>query len=201
MKPRDSLDWYPTPAWGTRALIEHVFWPLGLFNADHEVWEPACGSLDMAKPLNEYYDCVHASDIDPRGDERGNFGETINFLADNSAGVDSKDWVITNPPFNLFMEFFEQAMKVSRRGVALLAPLTVIEGRGRYEKIYKPYAGRYCIAPFVEGLPIIKNIVRKDATTARAYAWLIVTHGNIDLPPLLHIPPCRRALEKDSDYD
>ena len=196
----DSTDFFPTPAWGTRALIEHVFKPLGPYDPNDEVWESACGALDMAGPLNEYYKDVYASDIEPRGDPYGHFGDHANFLTSSTEGIDWKDWIITNPPFNLFLPFFHQAIDLSKKGTALLMPLTVIEVLGRYEKIYKPYVGRYCVAPFVERLPIVKNTVRKDATTARAYAWLVVVHSG-ELPPLLHIPPCRKQLERDSDYE
>ena len=198
-EPSDSTDWFPTPAWGTRALIEHVMKPLWLFNPEHKVWEPACGALDMVAPLFEYYRSVRASDIEPRGDSRGNIGDKYDFL---SAPINGwHDWIITNPPFNLFMEFFEHGMKEAKYGVALLAPLTVIETLDRYRLIYKPYEGRYCVAPFVERLPIIKNTVREDATTARAYAWLVVAKQQSGLPPLRHIPPCRKQLERDHDYD
>lgn len=195
----DSTDFFPSPAWGTRALIEHVMRPLWLFNPDHTVWEPACGALDMVHPLEEQYKSVKATDIEPRGDARGNIGDHFDYLS--GCGVNTCDWVITNPPFNRLMEFIERGLDDAKYGVAFLVPLTVIEGLGRYEKIYKPYEGRYCVAPFVERLPIIKNTVRKDATTARAYAWLVVAKQQSGLPPLRHIPPCRKQLERDHDYD
>ena len=195
----DSTDFFATPPWGTRALIEHVMRPLWLFNPDHTVWEPACGALDMVHPLEEQYKNVKATDIEPRGDARGDIGDWFDYMG--GCGYDTCDWVITNPPFNLLMEFFERGLEDAKYGVALLVPLTVIEGLGRYEKIYKPYEGRYCVAPFVERLPIIKNTVRKDATTARAYAWLVVAKQQSGLPPLKHIPPCRKQLERDRDYD
>lgn len=196
----DSKEFFPSPPLSSRALIEHVFKPLGLYDRQNLIWEPACGALDMVYGLSGYYPGIQASDIEPRGDARGNFGAQMDFL--NTADEESPpaDWIITNPPFNLFMQFFERGMQASKIGIAMLVPLTIAEGIGRYEKIFQPHKGRFCVAPFVERLPIIKNTVRKDATTARAYCWLVVTH-NIGLPPMLHIPPCRKQLEKDADYD
>lgn len=199
-EPANSTDFFPTPPWGTRALIEHVLKPLGLFDASHEIWEPACGALDMARPLREYYLNVRASDIEPRGDPHGNFGEQFDFLDTAQYYSWFHDWTITNPPFNRFMDFFSVSAIFATSGIALLAPLTVLEGVDRYKKIYKEYEGRYCVAPFVERLPIVKNMVRKDATTARAYAWLVISLDR-EVPPLMHIPPCRKELERDSDYD
>ena len=199
-EPANSTDFFPTPPWGARALIEHVMRPLWLYNPEHEVWEPACGSLHMARPLSEYYTNIRASDIEPRGDPSGNFIERRDFINHQRTARDCVDWIITNPPINLFMEFFTASEFYAKRGIAMLAPLTIIEGLGRYEKIYKPYDGRYCVAPFVERLPIIKNRVSRTATTAQVYAWPVVSLDR-EIPPLRHIPPCRKELEKDSDYD
>lgn len=196
----DSKEFFPTPAWGTRALIEHVFKPLRLYDERNEVREPACGAGHMVKVLDEYYDDrnVYASDIEHRGWSAESEFLTGDFITNWDRY--HLDWIITNPPFNLFMPFFECGMKASKIGIAMLVPLTIAEGVGRYKKIFEPHKGRFCVAPFVERLPILKNTVRKDATTARAYCWLVATH-NIGLPPMLHIPPCRKQLEKDSDYD
>ncbi|MEQ1888083.1 MAG: SAM-dependent methyltransferase [Alphaproteobacteria bacterium] len=202
-EPADSTDFFPTPPWGTRALIEHVMKPLFLFNRNHKVWEPACGTLDMVRPLQEYYAGVRATDIDARGDTSGNIKDEFDFANGVTCNANKNnccDWVITNLPFNLFMDFFISSLGAARHGLALLAPLTVIEGSGRYEEIFKPYAGKFCVAPFVERLPIVKNTVRRDATTARAYAWLVVAKQSGGIPPLLHIPPCRKQLERDEDY-
>ena len=200
-EPKDSADFFPTPAWATRALIEHVFKPLNLYNPGNAVWEPACGALNMVHALTEYYNDVTATDIDPRRDAWGDIGRRADFFTTlpPTERLDDCKWVITNPPFNLFIPFFEYAMIAAIRGVAMFVPLTALEGKMRYEKIFKRYAGNFCVAPFVERVPIIKNHVRRDATTARAYAWLVVTE-NAPLPPLLHIPPCRKQLERDADY-
>ena len=207
----DSTDFFPTPLWATRALIERVMKPLGLYNSEHDVWEPACGQGHMLLGLQDYYPNIKYSDIANPGKafiygdtshkswESGHEFEGRSFF-DPYFDAAQSDWIITNPPFNLFQQFFDRAMALGKVGVAFFVPLTALEGKMRYEKIFKRYAGKFCVAPFVERVPIVKNEVRKDATTARAYAWLIVIH-NISLPPLHHIPPCRKQLERDEDYD
>ena len=199
-EPKDSADFFPTPAWATRALIEHVFKPLNLYNPGNAVWEPACGAGHMVRPLLEYYEQVLATDISPQC--QNSF--TNDFLGPHelTSAWFHGEWVITNPPFNLFQQFFDRAMALAKVGVAFFAPLTIIETIDRYDKIYRPFAGKFCIAPFVERVPIIKNTVRKDAKTSRAYAWLIVMKNpTCALPPLHHIPPCRKQLERDEDYE
>src|SRR6185312_13067495 len=65
VEPGNSLDFFPTPPWATRALFEHVFVHLG--RKGHcqyqRAWEPACGKGHMAEPLTEYFREVHATDI------------------------------------------------------------------------------------------------------------------------------------------
>lgn len=203
-EPATSTDFFPTPAWGTRGLMEHVMKPLKLYDKTHKVWEPACGAMHMTRALSEYYRhrSVYSSDLEPRADPTGYYcGDTLDFLDYSIEPMIGCDWVITNPPFNKFIQFFERAMAAADVGVALLAPLTIIETKARYKSIYEPYKARFCIAPFVERLPIIKNRVNKEAGTARAYCWLIVMNQRRHkLPPLLHIPPCRDELEKEGDY-
>src|SRR5215475_14443806 len=88
----DSLDDFPTPPWATRALLEHVIEDCGPFR-QMTCLEPACGAGHMAKPLEEYFGKVQASDIYAYG-----YGKVADFLA-APIQAGSVDWVITNPPF------------------------------------------------------------------------------------------------------
>ena len=200
-EPKDSLDFFGTNPWATRALIEHVMEPLGLFDAHDRVWEPACGQGHMVRALREYYGTsVKASDIH---DYMGNTVSPIKgfFVSDflSDAAHEQVDWVITNPPFNLLQPFIDRALEVSRKGVAIFGPLTMLETVGRYESIFRPYEGRFTIAPFVERCPTNKGAPKKNATTASAYAWLLICHDRA-MRPLIHIPPCRKRLELNGDY-
>src|SRR5262245_14564477 len=95
-EPADSLDYFPTPPWATRALVEHVFPALGIRPSDlagMDALEPACGEGHMAEPLAEYFGRVIATDLHDYG-----YGEApVDFL-DESTKLDA-DWIITNPPF------------------------------------------------------------------------------------------------------
>jgi len=62
-EPHDSLEDFPTPAWGTRALLEHVLLPKFGSMEEKSVLEPACGRGYMAEVLEEYFDRVHALDV------------------------------------------------------------------------------------------------------------------------------------------
>jgi hypothetical protein len=49
LEQRDSLDYFPTPPWATRALVERVLPHLGVGLARmNTVWECACGEGHMS---------------------------------------------------------------------------------------------------------------------------------------------------------
>lgn len=192
----DSLDWFGTPAWATRALCTHV-----LSNPiRNSVWEPACGDGSMVRPLREHFARVVASDVHDYGwDHR-----LHDFLQPYvPAGTGDIDFVITNPPYKLCEQFVDRALSVANVGVAMFVRSVFIEGRGRYERLFSrtPPA---IMAQFCERVPLNRGAPKKDATTATAYCWLVWLRSNApDLTQtrLVWIPPCRAYLERDSDYE
>lgn len=194
--PADDLDFFPTPGWGTRALCEHL---VDLTGAT--VWEPACGRGHMSRVLAEYAGNVVASDIEDRG-----HGQVFDFLTLEGLGLGAPpfghvDWVVTNPPFSELHRFLIAALSVAKRGVAMLGRLQMLEGVERWQSVYQPYDGQLTVAPFVERLPMEEGCVAPDTSTATAYAWLILDKAQRRPSPLVHIPPCRKRLERQTDYD
>lgn len=190
---KDSLDDFPTPPWATRALMEHVI-EQGGYTDGMNCLEPACGAGHMAKVLGEYFGKVTASDVHPYG-----YGDIADFLK-TLYPAGEYDWVITNPPFRLAEEFIERALPIARRGVAILARTVFIESIGRYERIFQPNAPSK-VAQFSERVPMVKGRLDRKASTATGYAWMIWEKGFYDRTQLVWVPPCRRDLERDQDYD
>lgn len=192
VEPPDSLDDFPTPPWATRALVEHVIRavedPGGL-----TALEPACGRGHMSQALDEYFGTVESSDIHDYG-----FSQTADFLKPLHAGR-SFDWVITNPPFRLAENFIERARPIARSGIAMLVRTVFLESVGRYERLFKGFPPAV-VAQFSERVPMVKGRVDKKASTATGYAWIVWKAGHGNGPSLSWIPPCRKALELDSDY-
>lgn len=189
----DSRDDFPTPPWATRALVNHVLKELGPFEYQ-SVLEPACGAGYMARPLAESFGEVLASDIHPYG-----FGSVRDYLA-VPYEANAVDWVITNPPFRLAEEFVIRSLFVARRGVAILARTVFIESVGRYRNLFLRHPP-WRFAQFTERVPMVKGRVDRKATTATGYAWLVWSKQiETTDPALVWIPPCRKALEGDSDY-
>lgn len=196
VEPRDSLDFFPTPPWAVRALCEYIIDPIYLpYSSDLTVLEPACGAGDMARGLRDYFDRVTCSDVEPRG-----VGERRDFLLERYQ-PDEFNWVITNPPFNLAEEFVSEGLRVGSHGVAILARTTFAESVGRYERLFKvtPPA---IVAQFCERVPMVKGRLDATASTATGYAWFVWRRrGRREETLFRWLPPCRKRLERASDYE
>lgn len=188
----DSLDDFPTPPWATRALIEHVI--SNFTSPNQSCLEPACNRGFMANVLSEYFDSVTASDIHDYG-----FGEVKNFLS-GAYPSDSHDWVITNPPFKYAEDFLHEALQVSRIGVAMLARTVFLESVGRYERLFSVNPPSI-FAQFSERVPMFKGRLDPKGSTATGYAWFVWIKDHDQGPNLTWVPPCRRTLERDGDYE
>ena len=78
--------------------------------------------------------------------------------------------------------------------------LFFLESVGRYNGIFKDNPPTV-FAQFVERVPMVKGRLSKSASTATGYGWFI-WEKDIAVPTMLTwIPPCRKKLERDSDYD
>jgi hypothetical protein len=189
---RDDLDYFPTPPWGTRALMEHVLRPED--RPFRDCLEPACGEGHMARALSEYFESVRAHDIHDYG-----YGQGLkDFLASD---FDPVDWIITNPPFNQAEAFIHHALKIARCGAAFLVRASFLESVGRYERLFRD-APPQQIAIFTQRLPIVKGRLDRKASSATSYAWLVWRQGlPAAAPEFQLIPPCRKALERDADYE
>lgn len=194
--PHDSLDDFPTPPWGTRALLRELLLS-GERMDTMSVHEPTANRGYMVGVLRDHFGEVIATDVHDYG-----YGyPQLDFLFPNCA-VDV-DWTICNPPFQLAEEFIIKGLEQSARGVAVLVRTAFLEGIGRHERLFSIHRPRR-IYQFTERLPIVKGRVDPEASSATAYCWLvwIKRDDGIDPPPSLHwIAPCRKELEREGDYE
>lgn len=193
VEAKDSLDDFPTPPWATRGLLEYIIETDGMFS-ELSALEPACGRGHMAQVLREYFSEVHASDVHDYG-----YGQQADFLS-GLYPTEGYDWVITNPPFRLAEDFIHRALPIARRGVAVLVRTVFIESVGRYKRLFDQLPPTI-VAQFAERVPMVKGRVDKKASTATGYAWIVWEKGKADGPRLTWVPPCRKSLERDDDYD
>lgn len=192
-EPNDSLDFFPTPPWATRALFEHVIgrWPM------HLGWDPACGDGAMVGVMDEYMLANAASDVHDYGLERAVIHDFLQpFLPD---GIGLAEWIITNPPFRLGEQFIHRALEIAEHGVAMLVRTAFVESIGRYQGLFRDTPPAL-VAQYVERVPMVKGRLDRRASTATSYCWLVWARAKHDGTRFLWIPPCRAALERDTDY-
>jgi hypothetical protein len=109
-------DFYPTPPEMTLAL-------LSVEKFDGSILEPACGDGSMSRVLEAAGYDVSSQDLIDRGYGEGG----RDFLLEQW----SADNVVTNPPFTLVEPFIRQALQTSKRKVAILGRLGLLEGQAR----------------------------------------------------------------------
>jgi hypothetical protein len=210
---RDALDFFPTPPWGTRALVEIVLRDrLGFDLEMTRIWEPAAGEGHMAEVLREYKPaCVFASDVHRYPEARGRIDRIGSFTGEGLDVVKAPDFrlhergpgldfVITNPPFNLAEQFLERALREAEV-VCLLLRSNFIDTQGRYERVFSK-TPPLCVAQFAERLPMHEGRWDPDGDTATSYAWFVWARGNTEDTRLIWIPTGQReALERPHDRE
>lgn len=193
-EPPDSLDFFPTPPWATRALVVEVL--PRVLSGQHicMAWDPACGEGHMVEVLQETIAIVRGSDVFDYG--RGY--SVADFLDRDTRLTPPADLICTNPPFNAAVKFALRALDEANVAVALLLRTAWIEGEARYESLFRDRPPTV-FAPFVERVPMVKGRWDPNASTATAYAWFVWVHGAAPRAPLWIPPGQKRMLTRSSD--
>jgi hypothetical protein len=198
-EPDDSLDYFPTPPWATRALMEYAlgFWDGPDGYANYSVFEPACGEGHIAEVLGEYFGRVTATDVFDYG-----YGDGVgDFLRRASMESIQSDWIVTNPPFGDKTEgFVLRALDLATVGVAMFVRMQWLETIGRYEAIFRDRPPTR-IAFFCERVNLCKGRWEPEGSTATAYIWLIWIKGAKPQAPFWIPPGCRESLTRSDDAE
>jgi len=96
---RSTTDFYPTPKEVTIALLDYLKIP-----KESVIWEPACGKGHMAEAMKEKGYAVISSDLN----ETGYGVNGIDYITEASPMC---DWIITNPPFSLSVDFIKRSIE------------------------------------------------------------------------------------------
>jgi len=163
---RDRIDddFYATPA-GSIAdiLLKETLWG--------DILEPACGDGAISKVVEYIYpNCkVTSNDLVYRG--YGN-KKSIDFLTYEEPA----DIIITNPPFSLFQEFAEKALKLARNKVIFFGKLQALEGQKRATFLENSplrtiYVFKARQNPLRNGSPTDEN--GKAWASTMAFAWFV----------------------------
>ena len=185
--PRKELDFYPTPPWVTRLILDHVMPdPVPAQGRTLSVLEPAAGEGHILEVVRERapWAELNGIELDPLRAatcrERLNIGESIvdgSFL-DASTRFRSAwqpDLVITNPPFDLAIEFVKMALSVflPKTTIAMLMRLAFLETEARADLMATNCPDVYVLATrpsFVKG-------AGKTQSDSAAYAWFVWPSG------------------------
>jgi len=119
---RVKNDFYPTPIKATESLLKHI-------KFDGEIWECACGDGAISKVLLKNGYKVYSSDLINRGYGTPNHDFLTSTL--------KSDNIVTNPPFNLSLEFALKALQCVRQKAVFFHKLVFLESKKRHEQLFK----------------------------------------------------------------
>lgn len=176
-EPADSLDFFPTPPWATRAFMAHMDRRHRVMMPRHVLGDPCCGQGHMAGVLREFTrNPVIASDIHDYG-----YGEVSDFLDDGEKPA--VDWWIFNPPFRLAQRFAEVALEhpaaKARIGVAMLVRLSWLESAQRHGLFARRRPA--LIVVHADRVPMHRGRWIVNGTSATAYAWVVWQQDDLPL--------------------
>lgn len=170
-------DFFPTYHALTKVLLDAL-----QFDQNTHFLEPCAGAGDITKIIRQYYPAAKISeyDLNPRRD--GVIAR--DFLKNDPIKCDS---IITNPPFNMAMDFFKQSTLCADRDIVMLWPLDYLHGSERQDVIYDMgYNNFYLKTVYVfERRPLFDARFRPDGqipTGATSFAWFYFKKYNA-LPP------------------
>lgn len=173
-KERQNEDYYATDPIAIDKLLKATKLP-------HNIWECSCGEGHLSERLKQYGYNVFSSDLVDRG-----YGEMfIDFLQTGYIPFNTMEdiCVLTNPPYKYHKEFIEHALDIlpDNTPVIFLLKTTALEGKGRYEALYKRKYLKY-VFQFSERLLCAKNAkfeeMKAGGGSAVAYAWYWFERGN-----------------------
>lgn len=198
----DSLDYFPTPPWATRAMLYEVlisrqnFWfPL----AEMSALDPCCGGGHMVVPLREVFNQVEFADVHDWG-----FHPPIrDFTFETSFSLESDgrivpDWIFCNPPFNIAQIFLDRALNIARTGVAFFVRVSWLSGQERYNVIYRDNPPSY-VVHFAERVSLMEGVWDPDLSSATDYVWLAWVKGMPPQPPIWLRPGMEKTYTRTSD--
>jgi hypothetical protein len=171
-------DCYSTPPCAVEALLRVEDIP-----RDAQVWEPACGTGNIARTLQlNGYRNVWSTDLVDHGFGHGGY----NFLADRGQDEFYANVIVTNPPYRLAEQFVTKAVKICP-WVIMLLRLAFLESEKRSFILER--AGLARVHVFRNRLPMMH---RKDwdgpkASSAMPFAWFVWQRGHKGPPTLNRI--------------
>lgn len=172
---RAAADWYQEPK---RAIDEL----LDVETFDGMIWDPACGGGNIPKACAARGIHSVASDIADRG-----YGKPgVDFL--RGGFLPGARHIITNPPFNLGVQFTLHALSLVYGKVAILQRTAWLEGENRYHLLFAhgKLARVWQFRRRISMPPGGRDIPAKNGSTS--YAWFVFDPSHVGDPALGWLP-------------
>ncbi len=170
---RQEDDFYPTPSWAVKSLLNRVD-----FKDCDIIWECACGDGAISKTLESEGFKVKSSDIVDRGYEKTEF---IDFLDNPDVMVDA---IITNPPYKYALEFVEMCKKKTNKRFAMFLKTVFLESERRYNMFQDTEYPLKTVYQFSKRVTLYKDGVKMKNSGMIAYAWYVWEKGYEGKPTL-----------------
>lgn len=178
----DSVEFYPTPAWATYALIDNE-------RFEGDIWECACGDGSMAKVLRQTGNHIISSDLYDRG-----FGESgYDFLTSNRLAAN----IVTNPPYHSAEGFVAQCLKLAEAKFALLLRLAFLESAHRTRTIFHKHPPAR-VWVFSERITFYPKGAKVAGSGTTAYAWFVWNKAHQGPTELKWFKPGYKAARRDT---
>lgn len=139
--------------------------------------DPACGTGNIPKGMASAGLVCRRSDIVDRNSGLG-FIER-NFL-DDAGEIEPVDNVVCNPPFNVAREFVTKALDVARHKVAMLLPLTFLEGQRKAAWLQSTPLARVHVFTWRINMPPGELFMAGKVELGggkKCFAWFVWEHG------------------------
>lgn len=171
---RASNDWYQDPPEATEALLRAE-------RFSGTSWDPACGTGTIPKTMAAAgLPCMGTDlvDRDPGPDVLG--FDVMDFLAERPHPTNI-DNIVTNPPFNLAQAFVDKALSIATHKVAMLLPLTFLEGARRSLWLQVTPLARVHVFSWRISMPpgeLLSTGAVKPTGGKKAFAWFVWAHDH-----------------------
>lgn len=157
-KEAPASDLYTTPAWAVASLLNRE-------DFTGSITDAGCGKGDISTVLlaTGHKDVISVDLYD------WGYGQTgIDYLEYDTLTENT----MSNPPFKILQEFILQALKLSKRKVAIFARVSALESQARYLGIYKdnPPSRVY---QFVNRVKCLRGGHDDGESSSVSYCWLI----------------------------
>lgn len=168
---REENDYYATDPRAATDLINAE--PEIFGNKDIKIWECASGAGHLANEFKKLGYSVRSTDIIDR--THNGTTEILDFLSLDQRCFEPWDGaIVTNPPYKYCSEFILRALDLSEY-VCMFLKLQTLEGRDRYEKIFK-HNPPIRVHVYVSRIQCGKN-GEFTGTSAVCYAWFVWKRG------------------------